>query len=69
MVGMDHPLFQQLRLCLMTNERANALALPLMTEDNKDSLRTAYTISVDAASQSSTGISATDRVLRPVLRR
>jgi 3,4-dihydroxy 2-butanone 4-phosphate synthase/GTP cyclohydrolase II len=45
----------------MTNERADALALPLMTEDNKDSLRTAYTISVDAAGQSSTGISATDR--------
>jgi 3,4-dihydroxy 2-butanone 4-phosphate synthase/GTP cyclohydrolase II len=45
----------------MTNERADALALPLMTDDNKDSLRTAYTISVDAAGQSSTGISATDR--------
>lgn len=45
----------------MTNERADALALPLMTEDNKDSLRTAYTITVDAAGQSTTGISATDR--------
>jgi 3,4-dihydroxy 2-butanone 4-phosphate synthase/GTP cyclohydrolase II len=45
----------------MTNERADALSLPLMTEDNKDSLRTAYTITVDAAGQSSTGISATDR--------
>lgn len=45
----------------MTNERADALALPLMAEDNKDSYRTAYTISVDAAGQPSTGISATDR--------
>ena len=45
----------------MTNERADALALPLMTQDNKDSLRTAYTITVDAAGQSTTGISATDR--------
>lgn len=45
----------------MTNDRADALALPLMTEDNKDSLRTAYTITVDAAGQSTTGISATDR--------
>ncbi|MBT2552538.1 3,4-dihydroxy-2-butanone-4-phosphate synthase [Arthrobacter sp. ISL-5] len=45
----------------MTNELADALELPLMTEDNKDSLRTAYTITVDAAGQSTTGISATDR--------
>lgn len=45
----------------MTNERADELDLPLMTEDNKDSLRTAYTITVDAAGQSTTGISATDR--------
>ncbi|TDK28241.1 3,4-dihydroxy-2-butanone-4-phosphate synthase [Arthrobacter crusticola] len=45
----------------MSNERADALSLPLMTEDNKDSLRTAYTITVDAAGQASTGISATDR--------
>jgi len=45
----------------MSNERADALDLPLMTEDNKDALRTAYTITVDAAGQSSTGISATDR--------
>src|SRR5690349_19213610 len=45
----------------MPNELADSLALPLMTEDNKDSLRTAYTITVDAASQVTTGISATDR--------
>jgi 3,4-dihydroxy 2-butanone 4-phosphate synthase/GTP cyclohydrolase II len=45
----------------MTNQRADALALPLMTEDNRDSLRTAYTITVDAAGQPGTGISATDR--------
>nr|WP_308159598.1 3,4-dihydroxy-2-butanone-4-phosphate synthase [Arthrobacter sp. ISL-65] len=45
----------------MTNELADVLELPLMTEDNKDSLRTAYTITVDTAGQSTTGISATDR--------
>ncbi|WP_396020447.1 3,4-dihydroxy-2-butanone-4-phosphate synthase [Arthrobacter sp. ISL-72] len=45
----------------VTNEMADALELPLMTENNKDSLRTAYTITVDAAGQFTTGISATDR--------
>lgn len=45
----------------MTNEIADLLDLPLMTQDNRDSLRTAYTITVDAAGQSTTGISATDR--------
>ncbi len=45
----------------MTNELADHLALPLMTQDNADSLRTAYTITVDAAGQGTTGISATDR--------
>lgn len=45
----------------MTNEIADTLDLPLMTEENRDSLRTAYTITVDAAGQSTTGISATDR--------
>jgi 3,4-dihydroxy 2-butanone 4-phosphate synthase/GTP cyclohydrolase II len=45
----------------MTNELADRLALPLMTQDNADALRTAYTITVDAAEQGTTGISATDR--------
>lgn len=33
----------------MTNEWADRLELPLMVEENQDSLRTAYTITVDAA--------------------
>ena len=45
----------------MTNEIADALELPLMTQENRDSLRTAYTVTVDAAGQTTTGISATDR--------
>lgn len=45
----------------MSNAWADALALPLMTAENRDSLGTAYTITVDAAGQGTTGISATDR--------
>ncbi|GAB4097858.1 3,4-dihydroxy-2-butanone-4-phosphate synthase [Sinomonas halotolerans] len=45
----------------MPNGLADRLELPLMTQDNRDSLRTAYTVTVDAAGQSTTGISATDR--------
>ena len=37
------------------------LEIPLMTPHNKDTLRTAYTISVDAQDGVSTGISAADR--------
>ena len=37
------------------------LEIPLMTPHNKDKLRTAYTISVDARDGVSTGISASDR--------
>ena len=37
------------------------LEIPLMTPHNKDKLRTAYTISVDARDGVSTGISAHDR--------
>lgn len=47
----------------MTEQRANALDLPLMVPRNQDSLLTAYTISVDAASRTSTGISAEERAL------
>ncbi len=42
-------------------ERAAALQLPLMVADSQDSRRTAYAVSVDAASGVTTGISAADR--------
>lgn len=45
----------------MTEERADRLELPLMVTRNEDSLRTAYTVTVDAAAQVTTGISAADR--------
>ncbi|MCL2794494.1 MAG: GTP cyclohydrolase II [Microbacteriaceae bacterium] len=45
----------------MTNEIADRLELPVMVVDNRDPLGTNYTISVDAADRSSTGISATER--------
>ena len=45
----------------MTEQRANHLELPLMTLSNQDFLRTQYTVSVDAASGVTTGISAADR--------
>lgn len=40
---------------------ANRLDLPLMVRDNRDRLRTAYTVTVDAAHGVTTGISAQDR--------
>jgi 3,4-dihydroxy 2-butanone 4-phosphate synthase / GTP cyclohydrolase II len=45
----------------MPNAVADQLELPLMTERNEDVRGTAYTISVDAADRTSTGISAADR--------
>ena len=45
----------------MTNARADELNLPLMTEHNTAPLGTAFTISVEAASGVTTGISAADR--------
>ncbi|MGN6751576.1 MAG: 3,4-dihydroxy-2-butanone-4-phosphate synthase [Intrasporangium sp.] len=45
----------------MTADIADRLALPLMVADNRDPLRTAYTVSVDAAMGVTTGISAADR--------
>ena len=45
----------------MADARADALALPLMVADNADPLRTAYTVTVDAARGVTTGISAADR--------
>ena len=40
---------------------ADRLHLPLMVADNRDPLRTAYTVTVDAAEGVTTGISAADR--------
>ena len=40
---------------------ADHLGLPLMVTDNRDPLRTAYTVTVDAAVGVTTGISAADR--------
>ena len=45
----------------MTEQLANKLELPLMTVANQDTLRTQYTISVDASDGVTTGISASDR--------
>lgn len=42
-------------------EIADALDLPVMVADNQDPRRTAYTVTVDAADLTSTGISAGDR--------
>lgn len=45
----------------MPGEKADALHLPLMVPRSEDPRRTAYTVSVDAASGITTGISAADR--------
>src|SRR5919107_5317279 len=45
----------------MPAEMLDRLEIPLMTPHNKDRLRTAYTISVDARDGVTTGISASDR--------
>ncbi|QDH10947.1 bifunctional 3,4-dihydroxy-2-butanone-4-phosphate synthase/GTP cyclohydrolase II [Nocardioides dongxiaopingii] len=45
----------------MPGPMLDRLEIPLMTPHNKDKLRTAYTISVDARDGVSTGISAADR--------
>ena len=45
----------------MPAERADALDLPLMVPHSQDPRRTAYTVTVDAATGVSTGISAADR--------
>jgi 3,4-dihydroxy 2-butanone 4-phosphate synthase/GTP cyclohydrolase II len=47
----------------MTGERADHLGLPLMVPRSQDKLHTAYTLSVDAASGVTTGISGHDRAL------
>ena len=50
------------QICLpMTNAQADKLALPLQTIDNTSPLGTAFTVSIDAATGVTTGISAADR--------
>ena len=49
-------------ICLpMTRERCDALGLKLMVGDNREAQRTQFTVSIDAASGVTTGISAADR--------
>lgn len=51
-------------ICLsLTPQRSDELRLPQMVEANSDSLRTAFTVSIDAREGTSTGISARDRAL------
>ena len=45
----------------MEGDRADRLGLPLMVERNSESMGTAFTVSVDAGSGVTTGISAADR--------
>ena len=45
----------------LTPERLDDLDLPLMVSSNTESQRTAFTVSVDARSDTTTGISASDR--------
>ncbi len=49
-------------LCVpMEEARANELELPLMTTNNQDPHLTSYTVSVDAANRTATGVSAAER--------
>ncbi len=49
-------------ICMpMTADRARALQLPPMVEENQEHWRTAFTVSIDAKEGISTGISAQDR--------
>ena len=45
----------------LTGERPDELDLPLMVDDNTETQRTAFTVSVDYRHGTSTGISAADR--------
>ena len=50
-------------ICIcVTAEKARALELPMMVPDNTSRYGTAFTISVDAAKNVSTGVSAADRL-------
>src|SRR5258708_26275388 len=49
-------------ICLtLTEERCGQLNLPLMVNDNRSPMGTAFTVSIEAAQSVSTGISAADR--------
>ena len=49
-------------ICLsLSKPRADALQLDLMTQDNRESMGTAFTVSIEAAQGVTTGISAHDR--------
>lgn len=48
-------------LCL-PEERVQALGLPMMVENNTSSFQTPFTVSIEAASGVTTGVSAADRV-------
>jgi 3,4-dihydroxy 2-butanone 4-phosphate synthase len=48
-------------LCL-PEEKVQALELPMMVENNTSSFQTAFTVSIEAASGVTTGVSAADRV-------
>ena len=49
-------------ICLsITNDRARALRLPPMAADNRESMQTAFTVSIEAKEGVTTGISAHDR--------
>ncbi|MDZ4364657.1 3,4-dihydroxy-2-butanone-4-phosphate synthase, partial [Brevundimonas sp.] len=49
-------------VCLaLTAERANQLRLPPMAADNRESMKTAFTVSIEAKEGVTTGISAADR--------
>ena len=49
-------------ICLaMTHERARALNLDMMARDNRESMQTAFTVSIEAKEGVTTGISAADR--------
>jgi 3,4-dihydroxy 2-butanone 4-phosphate synthase/GTP cyclohydrolase II len=49
-------------LCVpLLGERLDALEIPLMVSTNTEALRTAFTVSVDAVRDTTTGISAADR--------
>lgn len=46
----------------LTNERLDALRIPLMVSENAGTMKAAFTISVDARKDTTTGISAAERV-------
>ena len=48
-------------LCL-TDEKVQALQLPMMVADNSSRFQTAFTVSIEAATGVTTGVSAADRV-------